>query len=309
MARVLILFTEESIDSDTARPEALQQLLQSTAPDLSVDVATFQDVVFSLAPNNVSVYIPHLGRDIAEYGAVYLRRIEQYSNEAVAVGKYCLAKHVPVFDEEIALRPGSTSKLTQYIQLALEGLPIPTTIYSITGGRLLDSLAHPQHGLAFPIILKAINGSRGEDNYYVETIQQARDLIAEHHSVFFLAQQFIPNSSDYRIWVCGGKLGPILARTRVTGHMNNTSQGAQATLVEDPSKLPAKVLEDSIRASKLLYRTIAGVDIVFANDDIHGAYFILEVNRNPQIEGTQFEDLKANALAEYFLSVVKDTSK
>ena len=297
MTRALILFTEFSAQSGAARPADLKALLEANAVDLEVDTATYDELLFTMSNEMTTIKLANRESTVADYDIVYMRRISENSSEAMAVGKYCLAQAIPAIDEETVNRPGSMTKLTQYMQFAQAAVSIPKTLYSSSQSVLCDALKAGE--LSFPLILKSANGSRGEDNYLVKSLSDAEDLFAKHPNVKFLAQQYITNTADYRIWVCGDQIGPILHRSRQSGHKNNTSQGGEATLLEDKGVIPQRVLQESIRASQLLQRNVAGADVIFENDDLRGSFYFLEINRAPQIEGTPFEDIKARALGEY----------
>jgi glutathione synthase/RimK-type ligase-like ATP-grasp enzyme len=297
MTKALILFTKLSVETGAAQPTELQRLLTAGTADLQVDVATYDELLFSMSNDGAIIRIAERDITLADYDIVYTRRINENSSEAMAVGKYCLSEGVPAIDEETANRPGSMTKLTQYMQFAIAGISIPKTLYSPNAAVLLSALERGE--LSFPLILKSITGSRGEDNYLVESLDTAKKLFAEYPTVHFLAQQYVANTADYRIWVCGDQIGPILHRSRQTGHKNNTSQGGEATLLEDRSGIPQLVLDESIRAAQLLQRDVAGADVIFENDDLAAPFYFLEINRAPQIESTPFADIKARALGEY----------
>ena len=305
MTRALILFTKESVDEQKAYPDILKSLLESALSDaLQVDVAVYDDLIYTLTSGSSQIAVGTTGRDIAEYDVVYLRRIKESTAQAIAVGKYGVAKGVAVIDEEIATRPGSMGKLTQYLQLSLSGLPFPDTIYASSHDMLLKHFANWDKG--FPLILKSVSGSRGNDNYLIKDQSELVATLHAHPKVHFLIQQYIPNTADYRVWVCGDEIGPILYRTRTTGHTNNTSQGGAATLIDDHSVLPANVLEACVQAAQCFKRDIAGVDVVFENDDTQGRFYFFEVNRAPQIELTPYADIKAAALAHYFVKKAQE---
>lgn len=304
MSRVLILFTKESVDYHQAYPDRLRRLLESNSqPALTVDTAIYDDVTYYLSSSDVRVHITSTGRALSDYDMVYLRRIKENTAQAIAIGAYCLDRGIPVMDTEIATRPGSMGKLTQYMRLALAGLPFPPTVYAASHRLLMEGF--DTSNLAFPIIVKSVSGSRGSDNHLIASRSELADLLTKFPDVHFLIQKYIANTSDYRVWVCGATLGPILQRSRQSGYLNNTSQGAQAVLVQDSSLLPAAVQADCIRASHLFQRDVAGVDVVFEDDDLAGNYYFFEVNRAPQIEATPYEAVKAKALADYMQSRIR----
>lgn len=308
MTRVLILFTAESIKKKYADPAALKALLEKEAGDtpVQVDTATYDELVCDLRPGHAKLFLHTTGRDVAEYDVVYLRRIKEATAGAITAGIYCKAKGIPVIDRELANRPGSMGKQTQYMRLALANMPFPATLYSPSHEALLR--AFDASDMSFPLILKSVSGSRGSDNYLIASRDELHAVCAAHPTVHFLIQEYVPNSGDYRVWVCGDTIGPILYRSRTSGHTNNTSLGGRAKLVP-ASTLPADVLEDCKRAAKLFDRDIAGVDVVFEHDTIPGRHYLFEVNRAPQVEHTPFENVKAAAMVTYMLKQAKDAQR
>lgn len=305
MKRALILFTGESIDGKKAFPDALKVLIeQASEGELAVDTAIYDELMYILSPGVMAVRVSTTGRDVAEYDVVYARRIKESTAQSIAVGKYCNAKGVAFIDDEIAARPGSMGKLTQYLQFAIAGVPFPRTVYSSAHSLLLR--AFDINPMEYPVILKSVSGTRGGDNYLVTSRKELEDRLSVQPEVHFLIQEYVPNTSDYRVWVCGNEIGPVLYRTRSAGHTNNTSQGGSAKLL-DVSVLPAEVVADCIKAARLLQRDVAGVDVVFHDDNLQGRYYFFEVNRAPQIEGTPYEEVKAKALADYMLRRAGDS--
>ncbi|HSH17844.1 MAG TPA: hypothetical protein VK978_00520 [Candidatus Saccharimonadales bacterium] len=303
--RALILFTQDSVDKGQADPARLKELLEmNSTQDLTVDTAVYDDLSYFLTPDTQRIDVHSTGRQLDEYDVVYLRRIKENIAQAIAVGKYCKAKRIGVFDAEIAIRPGSMGKLTQYVGLSLAGLPFPPTVYASSHTVLRKALS--ASSLEYPLILKSVSGSRGSDNYLISTREELEARLQAQPDVHFLIQSYIPNTADYRVWVCGDVVGPILYRSRSGGHLNNTSQGGSAILV-GPETLPEKVLADCRAAAQLFVRDVAGVDVVFENDDTKSQHYFFEVNRAPQIEGTPYEDVKAAALAAYMAGLARST--
>lgn len=296
--KVLILVTPESIRDGQSDPARLSQLLQSAGDaSLQVDHATYDDLSFVMAKSSASIAVTTTGHDIADYDVVYLRRVKEGIAPAMAVGRYGSAKGVAVFDSEIANRQGSMGKLTQYMQFSLAGVPFPDAIYSPSHINLVQ--AFQENKWSFPVVVKSVSGRRGSDNHLVHSQAELERVLAENPDIHFLIQKYVPNTSDYRVWVCGDQIGPILHRTRQDGHLNNTSQGGDALLLDGPDALPAHVRADCVKAAKLLHWDIAGVDVVFANDDLAGEYYFFEANRAPQVEGTPHEAAKAAALLAF----------
>lgn len=145
-------------------------------------------------------------------------------------------------------------------------------------------------------IFKDNEGSKGRLNFVVRSAEEIAHIQAEHPSVRFVMQAYIPNSSDLRVLVMDGTTRLVIRRSGTgDSHLNNTSQGGAAEII-DKRTVPAQAIamaEDAARITKL---EVAGVDVMF--DDNTGEEYILEVNNAPQISSGSFQQEKVDAYAE-----------
>jgi glutathione synthase/RimK-type ligase-like ATP-grasp enzyme len=211
----------------------------------------------------------------------------------MAVARFCTLKAIPFVDRE-AMQLGSRAKVNQYVNLHEIGAPFPA---SLIGSARVLAENYTAHGFSFPFIMKASQGSRGQDNFLVKDEAQLREIANAQPGVTFVLQTFIPNDGDWRVVVMGDQVKMIIGRTaQGETHLNNTSQGGAAEVLPLDA-LPAEVLEQCVLAAQFYGRDIAGVDVVRSTAD--GQYYFFEVNRSPQIEHASFEAEKAGHLADY----------
>lgn len=291
--QVLMLSTKRT--DVTAR---LAANADASSQKLKVHYAAYEDLVYQTGPNVNSVTLRETGQDLAEFDLIHFKTTSRYADIAAATARYAQLRGVPFIDEAIQYF-ASTSKLYQYILLADQELNVPPSIFVFPHvlHRSYDMLVSK---LGTPFILKDLHGNKGEHNYLVTdktTFKQACEA-ASAADVQCVAQAFVPNTGDYRVLVFGSKIGLVIHRSAVQGsHLNNTSRGAQATLVP-ASELPAHIQKACIAAAKRLGRQIAGVDIV--EDKTTGLWYCLEVNDGPQLASGSFTTEKYQALAAYF---------
>jgi len=291
--RVLLLFSEVSVLEGYTHPKDLASLLQSASDQLGVYTCLLEDLVFSITSDFVDVLDTANDCSLADYDVVYFRYWGQTQGHAIAAARFCKLKGVPFVDSEV-LRVGSQNKITQYMNLYEAGVAIPHTL--IGKAAHLTAL-YERFDFTFPFILKATNGTRGKDNYLVHDRNHMQQIFTDNPTLTFVLQEFLPNNGDYRVVVMGDKVVLVIERKANQGtHLNNTSQGGDASIVPVDS-LPEEVLKMSVRAAQFFGRQIAGVDIVQSTSD--GKYYCFEVNRAPQIEHATFETEKARLLADY----------
>jgi len=256
-----------------------------------------EDLLYYMDGESVDVVDTQHERSLGTYDAVYFRYWGATQGHAIAAARYCKLKGIPFVDQEV-LREGSQNKITQYMNLHEAGVPIPKTLI---GNSVCLAGYYRQYEFSFPLILKSISGTRGQDNYLVNSEEEMKSIFTDNPETIFVMQSFIPNNGDYRVIVMGDSVVAVIERKASgSSHLNNTSQGGSADWIPVDA-LPAEVQAQSIRAAKFFKRDIAGVDMVRSLDD--GKYYCFEVNRSPQIEHATFEKEKAALLAEYLTSL------
>jgi glutathione synthase/RimK-type ligase-like ATP-grasp enzyme len=226
----------------------------------------YSDVVFRINNGEVSCFVYDSGRDVASFDLVYVRDFHGFEHERNAVALYLSQKNRRFINDDTR-RFQHISKLTQYMALAGNNVPVPDMIYAKQ-----EYLADLGEGM-FPAVLKSVVGSNGANNVLV---RNPGDLarIAVPKGVL---QPFIPNDHDTRVIVADANV--LLAYKRVRGnqqdHRNNVAVGARREVMTDaPNDLTAL----AITAARTLGRNVAGVDIIQNQET--GGYYVLEVNFN-----------------------------
>jgi glutathione synthase/RimK-type ligase-like ATP-grasp enzyme len=158
----------------------------------------------------------------------------------------------------------------------MNGVAVPLTAYSPS-----RRLSKGYEKIAFPAVLKAVDGKKGRSNYLVNERSEC-DALNQESASGMLLQRYIPNDRDYRVLVLNYKDVVVTERKRKdnTTHLNNVSAGGDELLVEDYSDI-TEAIELSIRAAKVLAIEVAGVDVVI--DANTGKPYIMEVNRAPEL--------------------------
>lgn len=259
-----------------------------------VDIVTWESLRFTIRTGGVRIFnankelfVEKIDRIIA-LGWYKSGRQAIYRDVAFSLGLVAQHKGASVWNSEI-LQQRSTSKLSCMVQLALAGIDVPPTQFSLESAELVENAP-------LPFVAKAAAASRGEHNYLISSESERQSVVALSDMPLLL-QPFLPNTHDLRIICFGGQPQLALQRSRPIGantHLNNTSQGATASWVE-LDELPPEILTNSRKICKIMSREMAGIDFI---PDTHAAsgYSCLEVNAIPQLTSGFGVETKIEAL-------------
>lgn len=266
-------------------------------------VVYWEDLLIHVAGTNLSIRDTVSGEELAECDLVVAVGWFQglYRDLAFTVARYLEAKNVRCWNSEM-IKQRSTSKLSTIAILALSGLPVPETYFAVYGKTLKSGLA----SLSYPVIIKHVASSRGRKNYREQSEKEARQRL--EGIKWYMLQEYIPNKSDLRLWVFGGKAVLALRRTRQNDltHLNNTAQGAKAELVEI-ADLSSSLIKAAETSTHLLHREVAGVDVI--NDEAEDNFVIFEVNVFPQLTSGSFVPHKLSLLRDSIKEFVESDIK
>ncbi len=288
----------------TSVTETFAKNLTTHGKKLDVTYIAYEDLVF-ITGNKNEIKLLGSNQNITNFDLVHFKTTAKYQDIAAATARYLAKRRVPFMDTAIMHFPAS-SKLYQYIILADDSFKIPKSVF-LFPSKLVDSYQFLVDSLALPFVLKDIHGNKGEHNYVVKDEKSFNRACKEANkdNVQLIAQAFIPNECDYRLLVFGARIPLVIKRARISKntHLNNTSQGAPATIVPLET-VPPELQRASIRAAKTLDREVAGVDLV--QDKNTGLWYCFEVNDGPQIASGSFTAEKNLAFAEFLRRKVEN---
>jgi glutathione synthase/RimK-type ligase-like ATP-grasp enzyme len=304
MQRVLVLFDKQSVLNKQANPDAFISLLQSESTQSQYEYAYIEDFVCFIDENSTMHFISDDNKiiDLDGFNVIYFRRWGKVAAFARAIAIYAKHKGIVVVDSEV-VGIGAMDKTNQMVRLWTEGVPVPKTAYcgSSQGAKAYLVKLLSQRDWGDKWIVKAALGTRGQDNFLVNSLEELSSIILERVETFVI-QEFIPNNSDLRIWVLGGECVLVIERSRQEGHLNNTSMGAGARML-NTKEISETILATAIESAAVLSRQVAGVDIII--NSITGDHFVLEVNRSPQLENSTYQPEKARVLNQYIEKLIK----
>lgn len=233
---------------------------------------------------------------------IYIANWRKAPEIALALAKYMQVKNKAVINGEILHFP-AMSKLGEMVLMANQRIPMPDSFF--VRDKYLIRMSKKQKlpvGFMFPLIVKSTTGSMGAENWLVHSFEELSQIASTEHDSMLVVQKFIPNDFDYRVIVFGGKVRAVVKRARIDAsatHLNNTSTGAEGTMVH-LDEFPDELVQMSLRAAEATRRSdLAGVDIII--DSETGKAYVLEVNKSPQIETGSNIDTKTKIFTDYVL--------
>lgn len=255
--------------------DALEAL--GNAHNLTFDFVGIQQIVCDMTDQGITWSLRN--RKDLQYDAVFVRGVQSLKAHRDSlvqrglVSGFCkfMKKQGAVIIDPGIMHTDSLNKVEMTQRLLEAGMPIVPSrfILSINGVKKSD----------LPCIVKATIGSCGVGVYKLTTVE---DLRAWRKEATFptIVQRWIPNNSDVRALVVGGKIATAVERKRMSGDLNNLSQGAEGAEIQ----LSPELQDLAIRAAKAFEYDIAGVDLLY--DQENDAWYMLEINRAPDWEYT-----------------------
>ncbi len=232
---------------------------------------------------------------------MYFKSYFRYNEQAAVIAAYLTANDIPFVCSELRDYMPLT-KLAQFMRLALGGIPIAKTVY-LSPRHFVSDYESVAQKLGVPFIFKSTDGSGGKENYLVRSQADVEAALHEYPDLHFVAQQFIENDSDLRVLIVDSAIELVIHRQRVgESHLNNTSQGGNATLMAVEDLVPEHQAL-ALQSAKLMGREVAGVDLMFESGS--GDPYVLEVNASPQIGSGAFMEEKLQIYSNYFKNMLK----
>ena len=136
--------------------------------------------------------------------------------------------------------------------------------------------------LGYPMIIKELYGSFGQQVYLVNNTDEMKAIIAKLGHKGFLMQEYIESSRgrDIRINVVGDKAISSMLRYNEHGDFRSNISNGGSMKKYDINDEQRKAAIDACKALKMDF---AGVDVMFGK---HGEPIICEVNSNPHFKST-----------------------
>ena len=247
--------------------------LAKTVGDLgTVDSVNIDQVVFEIRKGSFEATVPAGGFDLKSYDAIYVRSLRTLG---AYISQFAAYHHIPCINDYSRYYSGT--KVAQTLVFLKADVDFIPTYYAVDNQLLATYMADK---VGYPYILKADNGSQGRSNYLVHSEAEVTEALRNEPGVDFIAQEYCPNDRDYRLLIVGDSKLVFERRSTNGTHLNNTSMGGTAAVVEH-TVLPPLVVSRAHELAQELGLTIAGFDVIpkLGTDE----FYFLEVNSQPQL--------------------------
>ncbi|MDP1884783.1 MAG: hypothetical protein Q8L10_05500 [Candidatus Moranbacteria bacterium] len=287
---LLLKDKKQSVSGTEKTLRLLQEKL--TLKGISSMVASFEDV--RIAAEKDSVKISVKGVPFTDFSTVYFRRVGENRNLAFILSSVA-EKNGIRFIDRLYKETNEPSKLKQTCFLALNGISVPKTFFSLVYD---DSTLEEAIGfLGLPIVIKFSRSKKGSGIFLAESVSGLKQILQENPSPEIILQTYIPNDFDYRVFILGNSVACVEKRTRTnkTDFRNNVSLGATEEFLALET-VPEQIKKCALEAAEISNIQVAGADIVVGPD---GTPYVFEVNRSPAITYDESISDEMNLLANY----------
>jgi len=211
---------------------------------------------------------------IKKYDLIYWRIGNLRLRKELA--KICLKAKIPFINSIYAYFPQIAPKSLQIQKISQASLKTPKTL--LVNQFDQDEFNKLKNSLALPFIIKPDIGRQGQDVFLIKKLLDFPDL---PHSSDFIAQEFLPNTGDYRVITVSFKAIGLYKRIPAPGEIRaNIAQGGSGERVTD-KEIIKKLSRLAEKAARVLKLEIAGFDFIQSNNQL---YFI-EANTIVQWQG------------------------
>ncbi len=228
------------------------------------------------------------GINVDDFNSLYIRDVyvnqkPRFLAEVISLAKNFRALQKKVVDANVANGHIGQGKWVMYQKLVKAGLPIPKT----------QPLTSKNLQLTYPVIVKWIYGFKAQHTYLVDNVTKLKNLQKKYPKKELLVQKFIQADCEYKFITIGYKSLPVALKfkTNDSKFKINFSSGQKVAI----GQLPSKLVKLAERASRVLGRQLAKVDIL----EYRGQFYILEANRFPGLES--FEKITKYNVTKEFL--------
>ncbi|KKP94710.1 MAG: Ribosomal protein S6 modification protein (RimK) [Candidatus Moranbacteria bacterium GW2011_GWE1_36_7] len=234
----------------------------------SGEVLKFSEITFETIDGDLTVM--HGEQDVCDFDVVIFRGYNNHIYEAQLLAEMLEDKDKTVIEQ--SLSGGYVrGKMHQAKRLLECGIDHPATFQANN----FEGWKRLAQDVEFPIIAKPIFGRKGRGIQKLNTKEEALEFFQSNYKDY-LAQQYFPIVSDFRIFVVGGEVVGGFQRFINEGQYKSNIHGTRAEKIVVSEEMEKVALE----STDAMGYEIAGVDLF----EHEGKIYVIEVNVSPQWE-------------------------
>lgn len=299
----MLILTDRPTKKMVADLKSINPLLEMMGEhSFSYELGNFQSMEFFIDKDDTRIFCEK--KPLTDFDSVYIKRAGKYQPIATLIARYLQKRKIPFVDTHHAF--GSINgKLSQMFVLAESGLPVPKTYFSPSYNK--EKLLRAESFLGMPMVAKKILSRQGKGVFLVRNREELYAILDHSDHEKLILQEFIPNQSDFRIFITGTVVGALEERTRqnTEDFRNNASLGG-TEVYSDPKKIAPPLKSLALKAAKVLHIEVAGVDIVVSSKDKR--MYLFEVNRSPGFTPENPQSTEIVSLFNYLCHIRKSSS-
>jgi ribosomal protein S6--L-glutamate ligase len=229
----------------------------------------FKDIEIEMCADDV---VAHIGeKNILDFDIVFFRGYNNHIHEAQMLASMLVENKKIVIEQSLAGKY-IHGKMQQAHMFNSMKVPHPKTVHAFS----LDGWKNVLSDFDFPIIIKPVFGFKGRGVVKIETFKEALSFFEKNNEVEYLAQEYFPIESDYRIFVVGGKIIGGFRRDLFEGEYKSNVHGTPAENIV----IDKEMARISLAAAEAVGYEITGIDLMRFGNEI----YVIEANVVPQWE-------------------------
>ena len=132
------------------------------------------------------------------------------------------------------------------------------------GVSCLETLLDSDDGLAYPFIMKSLDGHGGQEVYLISNEQERLEILKKSQK-HFIYQRYLPNCKDIRVYILNHQVVAAVERKNSNDFRSNFSLGGEVKTYQPNQEM----VEIATKVSKLLGATYIGVDFLVDGSNIY----------------------------------------
>ncbi len=234
-------------------------------------------------------------KSLNEYDSLFIRETTSVNHYTYRFARQAMAEGLVVVDDPISILK-CANKIYLAELLKYHHISVPNTVI-LSPYNYLEKIQQ----ITFPCVLKLPDSACSKGVKKASDIKELKSILKGFFktSELIIAQSFMPSEFDWRIGIFDNT--PLFACQyfMTTGHWQiyNWSEKSPKKQVGDTQAVPLKkvpklVLENAMKAAKLIGDGLYGVDL----KEINKKVYVIEINDNPSVDHGLEDELLGDSL-------------